>query len=247
MSSFFITFIISISSEYFLTNDYFSKITQIFSLVIFCLVLQFFRNPKRKIWRCILSEEIHPRRFIDEALHLPSTYNHFNRWQTRFALYVTPDDANKQQTSVKRSAVVSQRPRWFPQQAMIIYGLTGASCRPEAFMQESPHCIFFSQHCLDLFFLGRARAHQPLVGWIVFFCPAIPNNRWSKPPLQRQWRATCAIRSSKLSFGPRRSHTCMHLSNSWLHGRCQTFRLLFLTWTGILCWKSQTSHLVAKW
>ncbi len=47
--SFFITFIISISSEYFLTNDYFSKITQIFSLVIFCLVLQFFRNPKRKI------------------------------------------------------------------------------------------------------------------------------------------------------------------------------------------------------
>ena len=47
--SFFITFIISISSEYFLTNDYFSKITQIFSLVIFCLILQFFRNPKRKI------------------------------------------------------------------------------------------------------------------------------------------------------------------------------------------------------
>ena len=47
--SFFITFIISISSEYFLTNDYSSKITQIFSLVIFCLVLQFFRNPKRKI------------------------------------------------------------------------------------------------------------------------------------------------------------------------------------------------------
>ena len=47
--SFFITFIISISSEFFLTNDYFSKITQIFSLVIFCLVLQFFRNPKRKI------------------------------------------------------------------------------------------------------------------------------------------------------------------------------------------------------
>jgi len=47
--SFFITFIISISSEYFLINDYFSKITQIFSLVIFCLVLQFFRNPKRKI------------------------------------------------------------------------------------------------------------------------------------------------------------------------------------------------------
>ena len=47
--SFFITFIISISSEYFLTNNYFSKITQIFSLVIFCLVLQFFRNPKRKI------------------------------------------------------------------------------------------------------------------------------------------------------------------------------------------------------
>ena len=47
--SFFITFIISISSEYFLTNDYFSKITQIFSLVIFCLVLQFFRNPNRKI------------------------------------------------------------------------------------------------------------------------------------------------------------------------------------------------------
>ena len=47
--SFFITFIISISSEYFLKNDYFSKITQIFSLVIFCLVLQFFRNPKRKI------------------------------------------------------------------------------------------------------------------------------------------------------------------------------------------------------
>ena len=47
--SFFITFIISISSEYFLTNDYFSKVTQIFSLVIFCLVLQFFRNPKRKI------------------------------------------------------------------------------------------------------------------------------------------------------------------------------------------------------
>ena len=126
-------------------------------------------NTRRKIWGCILSEEIHTRRVIDEALHLPSTYNHFNRWQTRFALYVTPDDANKQQTSVKRSAVVSQRPRWFPQQAMIIYGLTGASCRPEAFMQESPHCIFFSQHCLDLFFLGRARAHQPLVGWIVFF------------------------------------------------------------------------------
>ena len=47
--SFFITFIISISSEYFLINDYFSKITQIFSLVIFCLILQFFRNPKRKI------------------------------------------------------------------------------------------------------------------------------------------------------------------------------------------------------
>jgi len=47
--SFFITFIISISSEYFLTNDYFSKITQIFSLVIFCLILQFFRNPRRKI------------------------------------------------------------------------------------------------------------------------------------------------------------------------------------------------------
>ena len=47
--SFFITFIISISSEYFLANDYFSKVTQIFSLVIFCLVLQFFRNPKRKI------------------------------------------------------------------------------------------------------------------------------------------------------------------------------------------------------
>ena len=47
--SFFITFIISISSEFFLTISYFSKITQIFSLVIFCLVLQFFRNPKRKI------------------------------------------------------------------------------------------------------------------------------------------------------------------------------------------------------
>ena len=47
--SFFITFFISISSEYFLTNDYLSKILQIFSLVIFCLVLQFFRNPKRKI------------------------------------------------------------------------------------------------------------------------------------------------------------------------------------------------------
>ena len=47
--SFFITFIISISSEFFLTISYFSKITQIFSLIIFCLVLQFFRNPKRKI------------------------------------------------------------------------------------------------------------------------------------------------------------------------------------------------------
>jgi len=47
--SFFITFIISISSEFFLTIGYFSKIAQIFSLVIFCLVLQFFRNPKRKI------------------------------------------------------------------------------------------------------------------------------------------------------------------------------------------------------
>ena len=47
--SFFITFIISISSEYFLINDYFSKITQIFSLVIFCLILQFFRNPKRNV------------------------------------------------------------------------------------------------------------------------------------------------------------------------------------------------------
>ena len=47
--SFFITFIISISSEYFLTNDYSSKITQIFSLVIFFFFLQFFRNPKRKI------------------------------------------------------------------------------------------------------------------------------------------------------------------------------------------------------
>ena len=47
--SFFLTFVISISSEYLLTNDYFSKILQIFSLVIFCLVLQFFRNPRRKI------------------------------------------------------------------------------------------------------------------------------------------------------------------------------------------------------
>ena len=47
--SFFITFIISISTEYFIINDYLSKILQIFSLVIFCLVLQFFRNPKRKI------------------------------------------------------------------------------------------------------------------------------------------------------------------------------------------------------
>ena len=47
--SFFITFVISISSEYFLTNDYLSKILQIFSLVIFCLILQFFRNPRRKI------------------------------------------------------------------------------------------------------------------------------------------------------------------------------------------------------
>ena len=47
--SFFITFFISISSEYFIPNDYLSKILQIFSLVIFCLILQFFRNPKRKI------------------------------------------------------------------------------------------------------------------------------------------------------------------------------------------------------
>ena len=47
--SFFITFIISISTEYFIINEYLSKILQIFSLVIFCLVLQFFRNPKRKI------------------------------------------------------------------------------------------------------------------------------------------------------------------------------------------------------
>ena len=47
--SFFITFIISISSEYFITNYSISKILQFFSLVIFCLVLQFFRNPKRRI------------------------------------------------------------------------------------------------------------------------------------------------------------------------------------------------------
>ncbi len=47
--SFFITFVISIFSEYFIINDYLSKIIQIFSLVVFCLVLQFFRNPRRKI------------------------------------------------------------------------------------------------------------------------------------------------------------------------------------------------------
>ena len=129
------------------------------------------RDSKSKVWGC---KQNHSRRFIDESLHILATYNHFNRWQRWFALYVTLDDANKQQTSVKRNAVVSQRPRWFSQQGMIIYGLTGASCRPEAFMQQPPHCISFCQQCFDWNSLAAPERISHWLDWIVFLVLPYP-------------------------------------------------------------------------
>jgi len=205
------------------------------------------RNPERKIPWWHVCEQIHTRRFSTEWFYLPPSRSHSTRWQSRFAFYITQADANKQQTPVQ----CCQPARWSPQQATMIYALTGASCRPEAFGQQSDcHHIAFlaASNVIDWIFLPVLEC---ISHWLDamgrFVCLVIPNNCWSKPSLQPQWRATCARLSQKLSFGLKRSHTCMHLSNSWLHGRCQTFRLLFLTWTGILCWKSQTSHLVTKW
>ena len=47
--SFFLTAIICVLSEYFISNNSIKIFIQIFSVLILLIILQFFRNPKRKI------------------------------------------------------------------------------------------------------------------------------------------------------------------------------------------------------
>lgn len=112
------------------------------------------RDPGRKISGWHVCEEIHARRFSTEWFYLPSSRSHSTRWQSRFAFYITQADANKQQTPVQ----CCQPARWSPQQATMIYALTGASCRPEAFGQQSD--------CHHIAFLAASN----VIDWIFCLC-----------------------------------------------------------------------------